>query len=212
MGNRTVPMKSRAKVWLVVLLLIGFSWGVYQFRYWLSQWSDYRERPWAYSRDEQAQLLTDHWEGQFTDPDGVVKTISLTIDPPVTEAERSSKATRRNRRGGGLRHEDKRAFDGHALVKSKLGIERYEIYGHVLADDFYRLDINFRPEDEVKRVLPNFILLHAEQGVWSAENLWLTLNFSYLRKDGSSFSSSADPRFDKKVTTSLKRSPDSEAP
>ena len=100
---------------------------------------------------------------------------------------------------------DKRGFDGFATVNSQLGKEEYEIYGAVEKEDFHQLHFNCRPKDEKKRVLPNFTLGEAKNGVWQNNELKLTLNFSYHKADGASFWSSADPRFDKKVTVTLMR-------
>lgn len=191
-------------VW-ILLLLAGFSWGVYECKYYYSKWSDYRDRPWAYSRDEHAKLLVGHWEGSFRDPDNIAKTIKLEIFEPVTEEERKAKASKRSRRRGGIRHKDKRGFDGIATVTSKLGVEEYEIYGAVEKDDDHQLHFSFRVEDEKKRVLPNFTLLEAQKGKWLEDNLTLTLTFGYNKADGSSFSSSADPRHSKAVAVTLGR-------
>lgn len=191
-------------VW-ILLLLAGFSWGVYECKYYYSKWSDYHDRPWAYSRDGNAKLLVGHWEGSFRDPDNIAKSMKLEIFEPVNEEERKAKASKRSRRGGGIRYKDKRGFDGIATVRSKLGVEEYEIYGAVEKEDNHKLHSSFRPKDEKKRVLPNFTLLEAQNGKWLGDNLTLTLTFGYNKADGSSFSSSADPRHDKVVVVTLSR-------
>lgn len=191
---------------LLIGVLVLLSWGVYECKYYYSYYSDLKDRPWAYSEDKNAKLLVGKWNGSFKDPDGVQKTLVLQLFEPVTEEERKEKASRylRNRRGSGSR-ENKRAFEGVAEVKSRLGKEDYEIYGSVKKEDFHHLSFNFRPQDEKKRVLPNFTLTKAKEGTWQNDELLLTLTFSYHKADGSSFWNSADPRYDKTAKTTLIR-------
>lgn len=94
---------------------------------------------------------------------------------------------------------------GIAPVNSRLGWEDCEIYGAVEKEDFHRLHFNFRPKDEKKRSLPNFALIEEKNGVWQTNELELTLSFSYHKADGTSFRSSVDSRFDKKVFATLAR-------
>lgn len=184
-----------------VLVLLG--WGVYECKYYYSYYSDLKDRPWAYSEDKNAKLLVGQWQGSFKDPDGVEKSIVVEIFEPVSEEERERKASRRSRRNRS--RENKQAFEGKALANSKLGTENYELYGSVNKDDFHQLRFNFRPQDEKKRVLPNFTLSEAKEGIWQNDELLLTLTFSYHKADGASFWNSADPRYDKIVKTTLIR-------
>ena len=192
---------------LVLLLLVAASWGVYEIRYYFGKWWDYRVRPWAYSSDANAKLLVGKWQGKFIDPDRVSKQLAIQIFEPTSDEERRKAASKRNRRGGGLRHRNKTGFDGIARVQSRLGTEEYEIYGSVGKDDFHQVKFNFRPVDESKRVLPNFTLSQGMEGTWRDDQLKVTLTFSYQRKDGSSFSSTADARYSKTVITTLNRTP-----
>lgn len=192
---------------LILVLLIAVSWGVFEARYYLSRWSDYRSRPWAYSSDPAAKLLIGKWQGIFTDPDQVTKNISLQIFEPTTDDERKAQAGKRYRRGGGIRHRDKTSFEGIATVRSKLGVESYEVYGSVGKGNFHDVRCSFRSADERKRVLPNFTLLQGSEGNWQDDQFALTLAFSYQRKDGSAFYSSADPRYERKAKLSLQRAP-----
>jgi len=200
-------MDSKKTTGCVLVLVIGacLSFGVYKCKYYYSKWSDNRDRPWAYSSDQGTKLLVGKWEGSFQDPDKITKEIKLEIFEPVTEAEREANASKRSRKRGGIRTKDKRSFDGLASVKSKLGTEEYELYGAVDKTDYHRLYFNFRPVDEDKRVLPNFLALEADEGEWKDDQLTVTLSFAYHRKDGSSYSDSADPRHEMKVRTTLKR-------
>lgn len=199
-------MTKGIKLLLFLGVLAALSWGMYECKYYYSYYTDLKDSPWAYSRDENAPLLVGKWQGTFQDPDGVQKNIEIEIVEPTTDEERSEKASRRSRRRSGLgSRSDKRGFDGFATVNSQLGKEEYEIYGAVEKEDFHQLHFNCRPKDEKKRVLPNFTLGEAKNGVWQNNELKLTLNFSYHKADGASFWSSADPRFDKKVTVTLMR-------
>jgi hypothetical protein len=199
-------MTKGIKLLLFLGVLAALSWGMYECKYYYSYYSDLKDRPWAYSRDENAKLLVGKWQGTFQDPDGVQKTIKLEIVEPTTNEERAENASRRSRRRSGLGpRSDKQGFDGFATVNSQLGKEEYEIYGAVEKEDYHQLHFNFRPKEERKRVLPNFTLGEAKNGVWQNEELRLTLSFSYHKADGASFWSSSDPRFDKKVTVTLNR-------
>jgi hypothetical protein len=199
-------MRSKKTLLLYLVGLIALSWGMYKCKYYYSYYSDLKDRPWAYSEDKNAKLLVGQWQGSFKDPDGVQKSLKLEVFEPVTDEERQEKASRlsRKRRGGGSR-ENKRAFDGVAVVVSRLGKEEYEIYGSVKKEDFHQLRFNFRPQDEKKRILPNFTVAEAKEGNWQNDELHLTLTFSYHKADGSSFWNSADPRHDKTVKTTLIR-------
>jgi hypothetical protein len=113
-------MTRGTTIGLFLVVLAGISWSVYECKYYLSYQRDLTERPCAYSRDRDANLLV----GEFQDPDGVQKTIRLEILVPMTEKERVKKAGRRSRRRSGLgSRSDKQRFDGFATVTSKLGIE-----------------------------------------------------------------------------------------
>jgi hypothetical protein len=187
---------------LLLATLVLLSWGVYECKYYFSYWQDLRDRPWAYSTDKNAKLLIGHWKGVFKDPDGVAKNLEIEIFEPITDEEREQKASRKVRRRS---RENKQGFEGKAFVESRLGFEKYEIYGAVEKDDFHQLHFNFRPEDEAKRVLPNFTLNQAEKGRWTGDQLSLTLAFAYHRADGSSHWNSADPRHNQKVILILNR-------
>ena len=198
-------MTKGIKLLLFLGVLAALSWGVYECKYYYSYYTDLKDQPWAYSRDEKAKLLVGKWQGTFQDPDAVRKIIELEIIEPTTDEERTKKASRRSRRRSVSSRKDKQRFDGFATLNSQLGKEEYEIYGAVEEGDFHRLHFNFRPKDEKKRVLPNFTLSEAKNGVWQNDELQLTLSFSYHKADGASFWNSADPRFDKKVMVTLMR-------
>lgn len=197
-------MKTTKSLLLLLLIFVGSSWLVYEFKYYVSYWLDTHNRPWAYSTDTNAKLLVGKWQGSFIDPDNVKKTLEIEVYEPVTEEERERKAARKRSR---RRRDNKQAFDGKAVAKSKLGAEIYEIYGAVEKADYHALRFNFRPEDEKKRVLPNFTLLEANSGNWQGDAMTLTLSFTYHNADGSSTWKSSDPRHSKKVIARLNRVP-----
>lgn len=201
-------MNKGTKLILILLALAALSWGVYECKYAYSYHTDLNDRPWAYSRDDNAKLLVGTWQGEFRDPDGVAKTIRLDIAEPVTAEERAKKAGRRARKRSGLgSRTDKRRFDGFATVSSHRGREAYELNGHVQTEDGHRLDvIQFRVDDELQSLRKNFTVHSAtEGGQWQGDRLTLTLAFTYTTATGSGYSSSADPRYDKKVTVQLSR-------
>ena len=193
---------------LLIIGLAGVSWGVYECNYYFSYRRDLADRPWAYSEDKTASLLVGEWQGEFRDPDGVRKTIRLEILVPMTEEERAKKANRRTRRRKGLgSRSDKQRFDGFATVTSQRGIEEYEFYGAVRDKTGSRLNtVHFRVLDEKQQLRKNFNVLSAvDGGQWQTDSLTLMLAFTYTTATGSGYSSSADPRFDKKVTVHLSR-------
>ncbi|WP_421825388.1 hypothetical protein [Larkinella sp.] len=201
-------MTKGKTILLMIIGLAGISWGVYECNYYVSYRNDLSQRPWAYSEDKKADLLVGTWQGNFLDPDGVRKTIRLEILVPMTEDERAKKASHRTRHRKGLgSRSDKKRFDGFATVTSQRGIEEYEFYGAVSDKTGSRLNtIHFRALDEKQQLRKNFNVLSAvDGGQWQGDQLILTLAFTYNTATGSGYSSSADPRFDKKVTVHFSR-------
>lgn len=174
-------------------LLIAGVLGMVFFAYTLRKCSvtsrEVRSRPWAYSSDPTAQLLIGTWQGSFKDPAGVEKRLSLEFFVPLTEEELEDKAsfTRRRRR---VRTRDLRSFDGVASIQSSLGQEIYTFFGSVDASDFHRLALDFTPEDESKRVLPNYTARTMSDGKWESDSLTAKLVFTHHDADGFSRSSS----------------------
>ncbi|GAB2577580.1 hypothetical protein [Spirosoma areae] len=200
-------MTKGAKILLFVLVLAGLSWGVYECKYYYSYYADLKDRPWAYSQDENAKLLVGTWEGEFKDPDGVQKTIRLDILIPMTDEGRAKKAGKRTRRRSGLgSRTDKQGFDGLATVTSQRGTEEYDVWGSVGKDDWHQLNtVHFRTVDEKKQVRKNFNINEANGGQWQNDQLTLTLAFTYTTATGSGYSDSADPRYEKKATINFSR-------
>lgn len=187
-------------VFLLVLAVVAI-FGLYQLKYYLGYASDLRSRPWAYSLEPGAKLLVGRWQGSFTDPAGIAKTLSLEIDLPVTEEERQKRATRRARRR--VRAADKQAFDGTAVVVSRLGEERYTLYGSVDEADMHLVKMHFGAEDEAKRILPNEALFEAlfeaPSGRWEGDRLEIALAFTRLDEQGFSQSESEGVVIDGKL-------------
>ncbi|RRB06694.1 hypothetical protein [Larkinella rosea] len=77
-------MTKGLKILLLLFMLAGISWGVYECRFYLSYQQDLAERPWAYSEDKTAKRLAGNWAGEFRDPDGVHKNLHLEILEPVS--------------------------------------------------------------------------------------------------------------------------------
>ncbi|WP_080058357.1 hypothetical protein [Spirosoma aerolatum] len=200
-------MSRGIRLLLVVIALIALSWAVYECKYYYSYYTDLTARPWAYNRDENAPLLVGTWQGEFRDPDNVAKTIRLTIEPPVSEEERSRKAARRTRKRSSFSRTDKKWFGGEANITSVRGKEEYSLSGHVRTDDGHQLgSVRFSTEDGIGPIRSNFNLQSASDGgTWQGDELTLTIGFTYITQTGASHWSSADPRYDKKVTIHFSR-------
>jgi hypothetical protein len=171
------------------------------FSYYGSYFFDLYERPWAYSSDHAKPLLIGKWAGDFRDPNGVQKSLTVEILVPLTEEDRFAKAGRRHRRN----RSSKKAFDGFATVTSRLGKEEYELWGSVRERDGHTFRFQVRPVDEKKMPLPNFQLGEIKAGSWEDNSMTITLDFNYHKADGAAFWSSADPRYEKTATIKLVR-------
>ncbi|WP_428654976.1 hypothetical protein [Runella sp.] len=181
---------------LIVLSVVGY--GISHF---VGGFLDRYQRPWAFSSDSNAPLLVGKWQGNFTDPDGVAKSIHLEIFVPQTTAERWTKSGRRKR---GL-YRTRRNFDGAATVTSKLGTEHYSIWGSVDRNDDYLFNLHFGAINEKYTILPNFYINIINQGRWRENQMTLPVSFSYRIPGGSAYTNTADPRFDQKPTVTLLR-------
>lgn len=181
---------SRKVLLILLVVLVGVA-GVYWLRMWWSWESDYRTRPWAYSRDAEAKLLVGMWTGSFRDPGGVEKRIEVTIDEPVSAEERERQTRRRHKQSVGSLRRNKQAFDGVATITSQLGREEYSLSGAVEQEDFHRMKFRLAPEDESKRLHPNFTAYEAAQGTWRGDEMGFTLRFRQYNADGSSTSTSS---------------------
>jgi hypothetical protein len=192
---------------LFILVLAVISWGVYEFKYQYSYYKDLKDKPWAYSRDENAKLLVDQWQGSFTDPNGVVKSLDLEVFVPTTDEERKKNAakTRRHKRSIGSLRKEKRHFDGVATVLSTLGEEKYNFYGYVDENDFHQFKLSFGDVDENKRLRSNFNLNLVEKGNWQSDELTMELNFTFTNKSGSSYWDSANPKHQQTALVKLHR-------
>lgn len=168
-------------------------------------WYDLYQSPWAYSRDAQKKLLVGKWEGDFVDPNGVKKHLTLTIVEPTTNDERWEKAFSFKKYRSLNSRNSKYFFDGTATVKSKLGLEEYTVSGHVNEDDYHQFNLHFSPVDEKKRVLPNFTLFDSTPNSWEDDDMNTTLKFAYHKANGSSFWNSSDPKYSAKITCKLVR-------
>lgn len=192
-------MKSKG-CFLFLAILIVASLAFTGVSFFGGKFLDRYQRPWAYSTTE--PLLVGTWKGQFKDPDGISKTIVIQIDLPETDDERWAKAGRRKRRS----RTNKRSFDGTATVTSRKGQEDYEVYGAIDRDNDHQFSLNFGTPDGKYPITPNFYVNDTAPGnSWSGDQLKTTLRFAWHRPDGSTFSSSADPRFDRVASITLER-------
>lgn len=196
-------MKKKYGCFTILIALVIFSLVATVVGYYGSYWMDLYQRPWAYSRDSDAPLLVGKWHGNFTDPDGIKKEINLEIFVPMTSEERWAKAGRKRRRRG--TSSAKRAFDGLAIVSSKLGTETYELWGNVKREDFHDFDLDFTADENKPLKVPNFYVNIAEKSHWNNDQMTLPVNFSYRLPNGTSHWSSSDHRFSKIVIVTLLR-------
>lgn len=179
--------KSGCRAVLIIPVLI-LLFGVFQLRKCLVNYSEVSGRPWAYSSDASAKLLVGTWNGKFLDPAGIEKQLTLEVFLPLTEKELDQKASRQHKRR--VRSSDKQSFDGIATINSKLGQEAYEIFGSVEKSDHHRFSLDFSPQDESKRILPNQAARSITTGSWQSDSMSIQLSFTPLNADGSSSSSS----------------------
>jgi hypothetical protein len=164
---------------------------------------DFYWRPWAYSTDKNAKLFVGKWEGQFQDPDGVSKKITLEIFTPFTTAQRFGSALNC---GGKSKTKSRKSFDGLATVTSALGVENYDVWGYFADTEFNK----FHVYERIKQTLPvaNFYLKQTETEsdcTWQGDNMTLILPFEYQKQDGTGYSSSDDARFSYKASVVMKR-------
>ncbi|OIN56085.1 hypothetical protein [Arsenicibacter rosenii] len=193
---------SRGKGCLMALAgLVAVSGLFMVVRFYGGKWLDQYERPWAYSTTE--PLLVGQWEGRFNDPDGVPKSLRITIDLPETDEERWQQARRKRRLRNGR---NKGGFDGTATVTSRLGREDYEIYGVVDRQNDHRFSLNFDAVDGRFAITPNFYINDTDKtgNQWAGDQLDVRLEFAY-HLPGRTWSNSADPRFSRKVPVRLHR-------
>ena len=116
------------------------------------------------------------------------------------------KKRNRSKSWGSNRHDELR-FTGTAIIKSRLGVENNRISGLLKSSDGHDIDrISFSPINEKNKVPESFNVSVSEKGsTWRGDVIQLKLSFTYVTKTGSSFWSSADDRFDKRIPVTLHR-------
>jgi len=174
---RTRSAASRVTAGRLLVVVVALVVGFYYAKYYGSYALDRVRQPWAYGAE--SERLVGRWQGRFTDPGGVEKTILLEIEEPTSDDERAARAGRRPRRRRG--RTDVRSFDGTAGIRSRLGAEDYEVYGAVDAETVHAFSAEIRPVDEARRVLPNFTLTRLAPARWQAD--LLTASFAFVRHD-----------------------------
>ncbi|MBK8444426.1 MAG: hypothetical protein IPL35_13870 [Sphingobacteriales bacterium] len=86
-------------------------------------------------------------------------------------------------------------FDGVAVIDTKGRKDSCEIWGGLDKADGKEIHFQLRPFNDHHPVGFN---LNSCEGRWNGNTLDLSAGFSWFREDGSSFSDSADPRYDYK--------------
>lgn len=170
-------------------------------KYYSSYGNDLLQRPWAYSKDKNAKLFVGKWEGEFKDPDGVSKKMTLEIFVPLTDDDRLSKSF--NKKSKSIHTKTKTGFDGTATVTSALGTENYEIWGGFEDTDFHKFHFNVATEKNLP--VANFYLAGAKYGIWAGDQIDMTMPFNYRKANGAGFYQSSDPRFSQKAVFVMKR-------
>lgn len=191
-------MKKIGLFLISVLVIVG---GFAAIKYYFSYGNDLLQRPWAYSTDKNAKLFVGKWEGQFQDPDGISKKMSLEIFVPLTDDVRLEKNFKS--RSKSMHKKTKTGFDGIATVTSALGTENYEIWGGFEDTHFHKFHFNVATEKNLP--VANFYLAGAKYGIWEGDQINMTMPFNYRKANGSSFYQSSDPRFSQKATFIMKR-------
>lgn len=191
-------MKRIGFILLASLLFLG---ATAAFKYCFSYGNDLLVRPWAYSSDKNAKLFVGKWEGQFQDPDGVAKKMTLEIFVPLSDDDRWSKSFKKRSRA--LHKKSKTGFDGIATVTSTLGTENYEIWGGFEDKSFHKFHFNVATEKNLP--VANFYIQGAQPGIWNGDQINITMPFNYRKANGASFYQSSDSRFSQKAVFVMKR-------
>ncbi|MBL7825452.1 MAG: hypothetical protein JNJ57_02400 [Saprospiraceae bacterium] len=186
----------------LLFLIIGLAGVVLLGRYacyFVDKKYDTIRRPWAYSSDPSKPLLVGKWQGSVLDPDNNAHEVFLEIEEPLSDEKRKNrffqKRIKRNR-------SSRTFFDGMAILASRGRRDTCEIWGGLDQPDGNQIHFQFRPLHDVHP--PGFNLNLAE-GVWQEHQLELSISFTWFRPDGSSFSDSADPRFEQKGVLKMTR-------
>lgn len=186
---------------LGLLAFVGYGlFGVASF--YIGKYMDYWERPWAYSRDEKAVLLIGNWKGSFKDPDGIDKEIKLEILVPETDSERWGKAFKKTKRRFA---NTKKNFEGLVTVTSKLGTEYYELSGKVNEANNRQIYLNFHPDENKKKILPNFILTESNDAKWDINKITFLANFTYHKANDTALYESRNPKHKMRIKVNLQR-------
>lgn len=184
------PRRGRLSVVTTLIALVVFLYGVHLLRSCGVYHTEVTSRPWAYSSDPEAKLLVGRWQGTFTDPVGVKKSLKLEIFVPLTTEELERKATRRSRNTRVTSSSDKRTFDGTATVTSHLGEEIYDVQGTVESPHSRKFTLVFASANDGQRPLPNQAARSVTAGEWNGDEMTIALTFIPLDANGGSSSTS----------------------
>ena len=183
---------------ILILVLTAFS--LFAGRYgcfYLGKYQDRYRQPWAYGP---GPLLVGRWEGVCMDPDGQPHRVYIDIDEPMTDQERWKRLGRPHRKKGAK--SDPRFFDGAGVVENAGRRDSCRIWGALEQADGQALHFQIRPLKEP--ATPGFNLKFLK-GRWTGEQINLSVDFVWIKPDGSSFSDSADPRYSTQGQLALHR-------
>lgn len=193
-----ITYNTKIKVLIVAVFALAL-FGRYGWYYLDKKYDTYR-RPWAYSSNPDSPLLVGRWSGVCTDPDKVVHKVNLEIFEPQSDEERMKKFNRRPRKKRS--RSSATFFDGIATVEANGKSHTCELWGGLDKADGHRIHFQLRPLDDVH---PPGFNLNLLEGNWQQHTIDLSVVFAWFRPDGSSFSDSADPRYDTKGRLLLTR-------
>lgn len=188
---------SKLKVFIVGLIAVVIlgRYGCYCVN---KKYDTYR-RPWAYSSDANKPLLVGKWQGSVIDPDNIVHKVEMEIYEPLSDEKRKKrfqqKRIKRDR-------SSRTFFDGLAVLETNGRKDSCEIWGGLDAPDGHQIHFQLRPVNDMH---PPGFNLNLVEGDWQEDTLVLAVTFSFFRQDGSSYSDSADPRYEQKSTLMMSR-------
>lgn len=186
----------------IKLLIVGLIAAVFLGRYacfYIDKQYDTVRRPWAYSNEPNKPLLVGRWQGAVSDPDNIVHQVTLDIEEPLSDEDRQKRFSRKRLKRD---RSSRTFFDGVAVLESQGRRDTCEIWGGLDQPDGHQMHFQFRPVNDQH---PPGFNLNLATGIWQENTLDLSIQFTWFRPDGSSFSDSADPRFEQTGVLKMQR-------
>ncbi|MFN4255064.1 MAG: hypothetical protein ACK4Q5_08685 [Saprospiraceae bacterium] len=190
---------SKIKLFIVGLIAVAVLGRVACF--FANKKYDTLRRPWAYSDDPTQPLLVGRWQGSVTAPDNIVHKVDMEIFEPTSDAERWKRLSQRRIKRD---RSSRTFFDGVAVLETNGRRDTCELWGGLDAPDGHAIHFQLRPLHDVR---PPGFNLNLLEGEWQGHTLELAATFAFFRPDGSSYSDSADPRYEQKGRLPMNRSP-----